>query len=366
MSKKIVFPIVVAFVLTLIAGLVVSSSASAQSKNPLPRLIRARPTLGQVTSIGNGQFTIETRNGEQRTFQVDDRTRYRSKEKTELTFSDLETGGWVAVVTGRFLNARDLARLVVLLPADFDPEQLDGARGKVSAVNLAASEFTIEDQQGQKTVVTTDEETIFRGQVTSLADLKAGMAVGVIAKETTGDGLVARTVRAGDPIGVHLGEVTGVKAAGGSFTLKPVSASQSMVVSVDEQTRFRSKNNQIAELKDLETGMFAMVVTKTPVGDERTDDSPVAVLVAAVDKADLPQVDLWVGGRVVSTGKNSLTIENRDGKEFTFQTTGDTRFRSREVRSLADLQTGMLALVGAKELGNGSYQAQIVLVIPRR
>ena len=54
------------------------------------------------------------------------------------------------------------------------------------------------------------------------------------------------------------------------------------------------------------------------------------------------------------------------GKQYTFQTTADTRIRSREVHSLADLKTGMVVLVGAKDLGNGSYQAQVVQVLPRR
>ena len=83
-------------------------------------------------------------------------------------------------------------------------------------------------------------------------------------------------------------------------------------------------------------------------------------------RATLPQADLWIGGKVVSLDKNAFTIENREGKQYTFQTTADTRIRSREVHSLADLKTGMLVLVGAKDLGNGSYQAQVVQVLPRR
>ena len=66
-------------------------------------------------------------------------------------------------------------------------------------MNPAASQFTLENQQGQKTVVTVDAETIYRGQVTSLADLKEGMLAGVISKEVEGDGLVAKIVRAGNP-----------------------------------------------------------------------------------------------------------------------------------------------------------------------
>jgi hypothetical protein len=222
--------------------------------------------------------------------------------------------------------------------------------------------------------VTVNSETVYRGEATSLADMQVGMLAGVISKEMAGDGLVARIVRAGNPGGkqsgrpadIHFGEITGVNTAAGTFTLKPQRTGQELTVSVDQSTRFRSKANEISGLKDLKSGMFAMLVIKTAAGEEQTNVPLKAVLVAAGDKSDLPKADLWVGGRVVSLGKNSFSVENREGKQYTFQTTGDTRIRSREIHSAADLKTGMLVLVGANDLGNGSYQAQVVLVLPRR
>ncbi len=366
MSKKIVIPVVAALVLTLIAGVVVSSNVLAQGAGPLGRLLRAHPLLGQVTRIGTADFTVKTKDGTEQTFTVDDSTRYRSKDKAELSFADLKTGQWVAVVTGRGLGASNLARFVVTLPEGLDPTQFEGARGKVSAVNPAGSQFTIENQQGQKTVVTVNAETVYRGEAGSLADLQVGMQAGVISKEMVGDGLVARVVRAGDPIGVNFGEITRINTSAGSITLKVQRTGQELTISVDESTRFRSKGNEISSLKDLKTGMFAMVVSKAPAGAEQTDAPLMAALVAAIDKSDLPKADLWVGGRVISTDKNAFTVEDREGTQYTFKTTGDTRIRSREVHSVADLKTDMLVLVGAKDLGNGSYQAQVVLVLPRR
>lgn len=375
MSKKIVIPVVATFVFTLIAGLVISSNALAQGASPLERLLRARPVLGQVTTIGEAEFTVETRDGTEKTFTVGDSTRYRSKEKAELTFADLKTGQWVAVVTGRGrgasnLGASDPVRFVVILPDSFDPTRFEGARGKVVSVDPAASQFTLENREGQKTEVTTDSETLYRGQVASLADLKEGMFAGVISREMAGDGLVARIVRAGDPSGktggIHFGEITSIDTAAGTFTIKPQRAAQELTVTVDANTRFRSRANEISGLKDLKTGMFAMLVTRAPAGEEQTDAPLKALLVVAGDKSDLPKADLWVGGRIVSLDQDTFTVENRDGKQYTFQTTGDTRIRSREVHSAADLKTGMLVLVGANDLGNGSYPAQVVLVLPRR
>jgi hypothetical protein len=281
MSKKIVISVLAALILSLAAGLAISNQTLAQGAGPLGRLLKARPVLGQVTAIGKNDFSIEKKDGTKLTFQVDGYTRYRSKEQAELAFSDLKTGQWVAVVSGRRLGAGDLARLVVTLPEGFDPTQLEGGRGEVVNVNLAASQFTLENRQGQKTVVTVDAETIYRGQVASLADLQEGMQAGVISKEMAGGGLEARIVRAGD-------------------------------------------------------------------------------------RADRPAADLWMAGKVISLDQNAFTVENRDGKQHTFQTTEDTRIRSRERRTLADLKTGMVVLVGAKDLGNGAYQALVVQVVPRR
>jgi len=366
MSKKIVIPIVAALVLTLIAGLLVSSHVQAQGAGPLGRSLRLRPALGQVTDIGKAGFTVETKDGTEQTFTVDEQTRYRSKDKADLAFADLKTGQWVAVVTGRGRAVANLARLVITLPESFDPTQFAGARGKIVAVDPAASQFTLENQPGQKTVVTTDAGTIYRGEATSFGDLQAGMFAGVISKESAGDGLVARIVRLGDPLEVHFGEITAIDTAAGSFTLKTQRTNQELTVTVDDSTRFRSKGSEISSLDDLKTGMFAMLVAKSPAGAGQTDAPLKAVLVAAGDKSDLPKADLWVGGRLVSVDKHAFTVEDRQGKQYTFQTTGDTRLRSREVRSLADLKAGMLVLVGAKDLGNGSYQAQVVLVFPRK
>ncbi len=283
MTKKIGFPVVAAIVLALIAGLAASSTALAQSGGPLGRLLKARPVLGQVTAIGKSEFTVEKKDGTELTFKVDERTRYRSKEKTELAFTDLKTGQWVAVVVERGQGERGqgergTARLVVTLPEDFDPTQFEGARGKVIDVNPAASQFTIENREGQKTVVTTNSETVFRGEVTSLADLEVGMLAGVVNKEAAGDGMQARLVRAGNPTSRYTGEITRVNSSAGTFTLK---------------TR-------------------------------------------------------------------------RTGEEMTFTVDENTRFRGREAQSLADLKAGMMVLVGAKDLGSGSYQAQVVAALPRK
>jgi hypothetical protein len=119
-------------------------------------------------------------------------------------------------------------------------------------------------------------------------------------------------------------------------------------------------------LEDLKSGMYALVVSKPAAGDEPADTTLKAALVAAGDKSDLPKADLFVGGRIVAVEKGAFTVESREGEQYVFKTSGETRIRSREVHNVNGLKPGMLVLVGAKDLGSGAYQAQVVMVLPRR
>jgi hypothetical protein len=363
MSKKIVIPIVVAAGLALIAGLAFSGVALAQGEGPLARLLAARPVLGKVIVIGDARFTVKARNGVELTFTVDENTRYRSKDQTDLAFSDLKTGLWLAIVPVRGTSVARLARLVVILPADFNPTQFEGARGQVVSVDPATGQFTIENRSGQETVINTNAETQYRGQVSGLSDLQAGMPAGVITKQQPGDGEVAQVVRAGNPITVYFGELTTVSSA--SFNLKTLPDGQQLTVAVDANTRFRIKGSQMGNLEDLQIGMEALIVSKTTPADGQANGSPQAVLVAAFEASALPKADLWVSGRVVSVALGSITVECQNGKQYAFQVSSATRVRSQAARTVSDLKPGMLALVGAMDLGNGAYQAQFILALPR-
>jgi hypothetical protein len=54
---------------------------------------------GQIASIGNDSFTLETRQGRSITFEVDESTQYRSRDAGVISFDDLEIG-MTAVVAG--------------------------------------------------------------------------------------------------------------------------------------------------------------------------------------------------------------------------------------------------------------------------
>jgi len=361
MFKKIFIPISVALLVAMIAGLWVSTVAFAQEDGALTRLGRARPTLGQVTVVSDEQFTIEKRNRQEQTFLVDENTRFTNKERVELSIEDLEIGQWVAVVAPQGRENQPIARLVVLLPEGLDPSQMTGFRGSILSVEVSGNNFTLQTQKGEKITLTVDSSTVYKGEANEFSSLQEGMLASVAVKELEGGSLLAQIVRSSYPITRHLGEITAVDQKENTFTLRTFRGQQELVFKVNENTRFRSKNQSVESLKELQLGMVGVVVAK-----EQGNNMPVAVVVGAADKDDLPKFDLRVGGKIVSLDQNAFTIQGRGGQQHTFQVTEDTRFRSRggQISGLEDLIKGMPVIVGAKELENGKYQAELVIIIP--
>jgi hypothetical protein len=126
MSKKLLLPVVIALLLALAVGVWGYSAVAAQEGVPRPPLRRLPGVLGQVTAIEADQFTIQTRAGRERTFRFAETTRFTDPERQELSAQDLQTGGWVAVAVARRSGMPPLARLVVILPEDFDPKNWVG------------------------------------------------------------------------------------------------------------------------------------------------------------------------------------------------------------------------------------------------
>jgi hypothetical protein len=257
MFKKLILPISLALLLALAAGAWGYSDAAAQSGVQRPRLRRLPGVLGQVTAIGGDQFTIQTRSGQERTLSFDETTRFTNAERQELSAEDLQTGGWLAVRVAPRSGEPRLARLVVILPDDFDPENWAGVRGKVTGVDIPGNTFSLENKEGQATTVKVDENTKYRGQVANLNDLQVGMlAQAVTEKQADGD-LLARAVRAGvSPDQRFLGKVTAVGAD--SFTIQS-RRGETLTFQVTEETIFRSRRGVVTGLEELKAGMAVAV-----------------------------------------------------------------------------------------------------------
>lgn len=361
MSKKVYIPILIAVVAALAVGLWAANTAFAKDNNGLAGRFRQRlGELGQVTEIKNNEFSIEKRDGSSASFHVSDATLFRDREGNALTFADLTKGRWVVVRAPQKPGAGDKpeARMVTLLPEDFDPQKAAGAGGAVQAVNQAKNQFTVKNRAGTETTITVDSKTIYKGEATDLAGLKAGMLAMASGEKSSDGGLLAQVVRSSYPLSRGAGEVTAVNTSAGTFTVQ-TRFSGDVTFSVDGNTRFRSKDNTVAGLADLKDGMVVVVIGSQPTGAA----NPVARMVAAANKEDLPQPDKRFLGKVVSTDSNSLTIQTRFGQQITVQVTGETLFRSsrQAVSSLDDLKEGMIVMVGVKDLGNGKYQALVVI-----
>lgn len=253
MSRKIWFPIIAALLLALGAGVWLYADAAAQERAPLGRRRALPGALGQVTAVAAQEFTIHTKAGQQRAFRIDDATRFVDPQKQQLSPQDLQTGGWVAVLVARNTGKPPLARLVVILPQDFDPANWSGMRGRLTAVDVSGSAFTLENKDGQATIVKVDANTKYRGQVTALADLQVGMLAQAAAEVQDNGDLLAVTVRAGFPSGRRfLGKVTAV--ADQSFTIQ-TRQGETITFQVTPETRFRSRKGVVANLDDLKEGM---------------------------------------------------------------------------------------------------------------
>jgi hypothetical protein len=359
MFKKIYIPIVAALVVALAAGLLVSEPAYAKGPGLLGRLRRPRAALGQVTAVSSDQLTILKRDGGEQTYRLGDNTRFIDRDGNDLAASDVVADGWVLVVTPRFFPGNPpMAQIVVILPADFDPETVIGAGGVVIDVDPDTGQITLRTRLGEELTFNVGSDTTFKGQAASLADLVKGMWARVFGEKRDTGGPLAKVVRSSDPIQRWGGEVTAVDEASGELTFQTRRTQEEVTVATDENTRYRGLGEAVSSLADIQPGMTVAVVAKTPQGASES----VAVMILAVNRDNLPKFDRRVLGEVVSIGTDSLTVKARDGQQYTFQVSDATQFRSRggSVQSLGDLQVGAVVLVSAKNLPGGGYEAVVI------
>jgi hypothetical protein len=200
MSKKLIFSIVVAVVAALVVGSVALAAGNVQlqalaSEDQAARR-RARG-LGQVTGIGENQFTAQLLKRGEVTVLVDEKTRFFNSDGSEAAFGDLQVGRWVAGVVLRQKDGTLLARRVMLLPEGFDPTQVDRrAAGKVTAVDVAGSTLTLETRRGKTLIFNVTENTFFIGKAQGLDEIEVGMKAAVGAQTNDDGTLTALTITA--------------------------------------------------------------------------------------------------------------------------------------------------------------------------
>jgi hypothetical protein len=377
MWKKIWIPVVSVLLVALLAGVWMVAEAFAQEPMPdgdfqqtsfLQRWRIARHGLGQVLSVSQDQFVVRKQNGQEYTLLVTDETRFRDLAGDELSFADLQVDQWVVVVPLRGAGQELAARLVVILPDDFDPTQFMGARGLITSVDLAASQFGMQNRAGAELLFHVDGETRFAGEVVELADLQPEMQAMVSGLRLDDGELLAQVVWARTPGEQvdrrrYAGRVSQVDLQVSAFSLTTRRGGEELNFLVDENTRFQGRQGSVQGLEDLEVEMVALVFARP-----NADGSLLALVVAAGSGDQLPKFEGRALGRVVSVELDILVIDVRGGRQIHVQVNDDTHFRSRVegVQSLEDLQPGMIVAVGGKELGEGEFQYQADLVVVLR
>jgi hypothetical protein len=357
--------ITLTFLIVLMVSLFSSTDALAVVQNPdtenaIPQ--GGRLTYGVLTAIGLNRFIIQTNSGGAFDYQVDSGTRFRIKGLEDPTFSDLEIGMHLAVAA-RILDNNRVARLVVVIPDDFDPSLRFGVRvcGEILSVDLDTCTLTLGKPSGEEIAFQVHERTRFFGKSHDLDDLQVGWRA-TIAGRRDEEGLfhAGVVVTWERPRRITIaGEVNNVELEAGTFVIH-TRRDRKVTIQVDGDTVFNSRGGVVQGLVDLQNGMVAVAT-----GYHQGDGIILAKRVLAGSKEDLPDFEIKAGGKIVVVGLDFFTLQPRDGEEITFYVDTDTRFRGRgiRVRGISDLNVGMITLVGGVTGSDGEAIARSVLVI---
>ncbi|MDH5606742.1 MAG: DUF5666 domain-containing protein [Anaerolineae bacterium] len=354
-------------IITLVTAGLLAGAASAQKglppggeDQPGGRPPRA---LGQITALGEGQLTLETPRGEV-TVLVDEATNFFNTDREEITFSDLEIGRWVAGTARPNDDVTLTARLVILLPEDFDPQEFNArpVLGKIEKINPGQNQFTLITREEAEITFSVDENTRYQGTLTQLTDLEKDMVVGVIAVKSEDGSRLAKVVLSQRPGGEGqpggrppraLGQITAL--GDGQLTLETPRGE--VTVLVDEATKFFNTDREEITFSDLE-------ISRWVAGTARPDDDvtlTARLVILLPDDFDPAAAGKALGGRVekINMGQAQFTLVNRAGEEITVRVNSDTRYLT-GLSGLADLEKDMLVFVHAIQQEDGSLLAKAI------
>jgi hypothetical protein len=230
------------------------------------------------------------------------------------------------------------------------PEADVRAAGEITAVDVAASVFTLHTRRGEDLRFQVDGSTQFHsrsGEIDGIEDLQPGMMAGVAAKTLEDGSLLALRVAVGtkqDHVRVA-GVITGVVPGQGTFTVETPEG-EAWEFQTSERTRFRSRDGSVQDIHDLKKDMHVVVVAI-----EGEDGAWLALLVAVGNPEDRPRDGEIVAGEIVALGDDSIILKKRDGAMVTVFVVESTVFKSRDgsIDSFDDLEVGMMAAAGVRQ-----------------
>jgi hypothetical protein len=343
-----------ALLLVLALSLVFTGVAYAQEETPEARI----KVAGTITAVdpSAGTFGLQGRDGESYVFYVTSETRFFSRDGSINSLEDLEPRMRAVVVAIRN-DAGRLQAVAVGAAAPQPKPDLTRYHGTVTDVSVSRATLTLQTRDGESITFLTNERTRYRspdGSIQGLGDIEVGMLALVVAMDGDGDLPLAVGIGAAHkPETFRVkGEITNVIPGQETFMVT-TSEGREYTFLVSDRTRFRSRDGSIEDINDLKAGMMAIVVAI-----EKPDGGILALMVAAGEPGG-GQVDVRVAGRIVELGNRTLTLQTKDGRMVTISVDGSTVYRSRDgsIQGFDDLQVGMVAAVGANEIGNGQLKA---------
>jgi hypothetical protein len=362
MFKKISISMVIVIMLAGLMAGVVSAKSSTAGKSGTNLDPRHSMLVGQIQEISNSEFTVEDLNGEIHIITVTDETIFRARPDRELEeadFNDLEVGKYVGVVKHNHSSGDFSARLVVLLPDDFDPSQLNLIRvaGEVSMVSTGAGFFKLDTLSGEKLTISVDENTRFVGRIDSLEDLEKGMKLSVVARKQEDGSLLAKAILTKKLLGEHFTRTAGTLTSISGETITITDRRENgHTFTITDETRFADRSGEVEGLEDLETGMVLVIVHLRETGENEAK----AVLVADEALLSLKRTS----GVIKLINKNQLTLD-AIGSVMHFEINENTRINGLNVSSLDDLQKDMRVLVLYQEDESGKLIAKSISGIKR-
>ena len=147
-----------------------------------------------------------------------------------------------------------------------------------------------------------------------------------------------------------LGQITALGA--GQFTVLRRNGAEQLI-RVDENTRYFKADGSAGSFADLQVGRW--VAGRVAL----TGDGPLAKVVILLPEGFDPTLKLirHAGSiTAVDPAAGTFGLKTVRGENLTFQVDGSTQYYG-QVHGLADLQTGMAAVVGAQQRADGSYLA---------
>ncbi len=304
---------------------------------------------GKVIDVNTsaGKFSVETPDGVELRFFVDEKTRYGGQISS---LEELEVGMGAGIAYTEHSEGKLIA---VGLIAGSAPDLIK-ANGEVTAVDANLGKFEIVTADGTRMSFFVDEKTRYQGQLSSLEDMQVGWQAGVAAKEGEDGIRTAVLVIAGiRPETVRAqGTIVGVDAAAGKFHLEKEDGSV-LTFFVDEKTNYQG---QVEGIRDLDEGMRAGVG-----GYENQDEQLIARVVAAGDLQNERPELIKAQGIIknVSPGAGKFQLENSDGSVMTVFVDSKTGYRG-QVDSFVDLEKGMRAGFAGYINEDGAIIARVV------